>query len=99
MYDERKARIIGGVFHNDVVPTFKVRILLDEVGKGIPLVLGSNKTGVTRADVVEGRVALDEIIGGPLQGSIADRNEGWITKSSRVGLKKVSMVLINNYPG
>ena len=45
-----------------------------------------------RAEVVEGRVALDEIIGGPLEGGIADGNESWITKGSGVGLKKMSMV-------
>lgn len=47
---------------------------------------------MVRAEVVEGRVALDEIIGGPLEGGIADRNESWVTKSSRVGLKETSVV-------
>jgi len=49
VHDERKARVIGSVLHDDFVPTLKIGILLDKVWKGIPLVLGSKKTGMTGA--------------------------------------------------
>jgi hypothetical protein len=85
VYDRREACVIASVLHNNIVPTLKIGILLDEVWKGIPLVLGSDKTGVA-TELVERRAALDEIIGGPLKSGVVGRNESWITKSSRVGL-------------
>jgi len=89
VYDKRKARIIASVLHNNIVPTLKIGVLVDEVWESIPLVLGSKKPGATRAEVVEGWVGLDEIVGGPLEGGIFSRNEGRITKSSGVGLRKM----------
>lgn len=89
MYYERKARVIGSVLHNDIVPTLKIGVLLNEVWESIPLVLGSEKPGPTRAEVVKGWAGLDEIVGGPLEGGIFSRNEGRITKSSGIGLRNM----------
>lgn len=82
--DRREGVITGGVIHNRIVPAREVRLVRDEIWKGIPSVFGGDDSRSVCAHAGRRRGARAEVVAGPRK--LGTCGERWLAIEGRVGL-------------
>jgi hypothetical protein len=84
--DRRKARIIGCVVHNDIMPTLEIWIALQKSGESLNFVSTGDEAWSVRTE--SGKIGLlaGKGVGGPVDSGVVDLHKSGFRELSGIGL-------------